>query len=173
MFICEFILLRRPSIFLVLFENSDTSSPSSSSPKTADQPIIDPGYLTNSVDEEVIARHLLRIESLAESAPLKKLLASPLMFRDPSAKFAGDLDAAKAWARANLGSMWHFAGTCAMLPRGDGGVLDHQLKVYGVDNLRVVDASAFPLISTANTQATVYALAERAADLIKETSGKA
>ena len=52
------------------------------------------------------------------------------------------------------------------------GVVDPRtLKVYGTSNLRVVDASAIPLISTANLQATVYAFAERAADLIKEDHG--
>ncbi|UDD65244.1 hypothetical protein AFCA_012435 [Aspergillus flavus] len=64
--------------------------------------------------------------------------------------------------------MWHFAGTCSMLPREKDGVVDSHLKVYGIEGLRVVDASAIPLISTANLQATVYAFAERAADLIKQ-----
>lgn len=49
--------------------------------------------------------------------------------------------------------------------------MDSTLKVHGVENVRVVDASAIPLISTANLQATVYAFAERAADLIKESWG--
>lgn len=51
------------------------------------------------------------------------------------------------------------------------GVVDSTLRVYGTQNLRIVDSSAIPLISTANLQSTVYAFAERAADLIKETWG--
>lgn len=54
-----------------------------------------------------------------------------------------------------------------MLPRERDGVVDSNLRVYGIEGLRVVDASAIPLVSTANLQATVYAFAERAADLIK------
>lgn len=111
---------------------------------------------------------MLRIKPLAESSPFKALLAQPLTFRDSAADFKGDLAAAKKYAQANLVSMWHFAGTCSMLPREKGGVVDGRLRVHGVKNLRVVDASAIPLISTANIQATVYALAEKAADLIKE-----
>lgn len=111
---------------------------------------------------------MLRIKPLAESAPFKTLLAQPLTFRDEAANFEEDLEAAKQYAQANLVSMWHFAGTCSMLPREKGGVVDDRLRVHGIKSLRVVDASAIPLISTANIQATVYALAERAADLIKE-----
>ncbi|RAL02804.1 GMC family oxidoreductase [Aspergillus ibericus CBS 121593] len=131
-------------------------------------PIIDPGYLSNPLDLEVMARHLLRIKKLAQSPQLGALLEQPLKFRDPEADFQGDLDAAKKYARDNLVSMWHFAGTCSMLPREKDGVVDSNLKVYGIEGLRVVDASAIPLVSTANLQATVYAFAERAADLIKQ-----
>lgn len=111
---------------------------------------------------------MLRIKPLAASTALRPLLAAPLTFRDPAADFGGDLEAAKLYARARLVSMWHFAGTCAMLPRARGGVLDARLRVYGVAGVRVVDASAIPLVGTANIQATVYAVAERAADLIKK-----
>ncbi|KAI2870225.1 CAZyme family AA3 [Aspergillus niger] len=131
-------------------------------------PIIDPGYLSNPLDLEVIARHLLGVKDLAESPQLGELLEQPLKFRDPAADFQGDLDAAKKYARDNLVSMWHFVGTCSMLPREKDGVVDSSLKVYGIEGLRVVDASAIPLVSTANLQATVYAFAERAADLIKQ-----
>ncbi|QKX53801.1 uncharacterized protein TRUGW13939_00881 [Talaromyces rugulosus] len=132
-----------------------------------DSPIIDPSYLSNPLDVEVIARHLLGVKNLAQSPYLGKLLEQPLKFRDPVADFQGDLDAAKKYARDNLISMWHYTGTCSMLPRESDGVVDSNLRVYGIEGLRIVDASAIPLISTANLQATVYAFAERAADLIK------
>jgi choline dehydrogenase-like flavoprotein len=61
----------------------------------------------------------------------------------------------------------HPVGTAAMMPRELGGVVDPQLRVYGIESLRVVDASIMPLIPTAHTQATMYAVAEKAADLIK------
>jgi choline dehydrogenase-like flavoprotein len=50
-----------------------------------------------------------------------------------------------------------------------GGVVDPQLQVYGVDGLRIVDSSAIPVQTRGNTQTTVYAVAERAADLIKDS----
>lgn len=130
------------------------------------QPTIDPNYLSHPIDVEIMAHHILQTKDIARLSPLNNLLSKPLTHRDPAADFT-DLDAAKAYARANAISMWHLGGTCAMLPREKAGVVDTSLKVYGVDNLRVVDASAIPLISTANLQATVYAFAEKAADIIK------
>ncbi|KAI0164394.1 GMC oxidoreductase [Hypoxylon sp. FL1284] len=138
----------------------------SSDPSAA--PAIDPKYLTNPVDMDVLANHMLQIETIARSSPLSKLLKQPLRRRDPASELT-DLDAAKRYLRASAISNWHMGGSCAMLPREKGGVVDTELKVYGLQNLRVVDSSALPILSTANIQATVYAFAERAADLIKET----
>lgn len=61
----------------------------------------------------------------------------------------------------------HTIGTCAMLPRELGGVVDPTLKVHGTANVRVVDASVIPHLVSGHTSAVVYALAEKAADLIK------
>lgn len=130
------------------------------------QPIIDPNYLSHPIDVEIMAHHILQTKKIAGLAPFNNLLQKPLTHRDPAADFT-DLEAAKAYARRNAISMWHLGGTCAMLPKEKAGVVDMSLKVYGVNNLRVVDASAIPLISTANLQATVYAFAEKAADIIK------
>jgi choline dehydrogenase-like flavoprotein len=73
--------------------------------------------------------------------------------------------------RADRGVFWpslaHPCGTCAMMPEGLGGCVDAELRVYGVDGLRVVDASVMPLIVGTALQATVYAVAEKAADVIR------
>lgn len=130
-------------------------------------PIIDPNYLSHPIDVEIMAHHILQTKKIAGLSPFNNLLEKPLAHRDPAADFT-DLEAAKAYARRNAISMWHLGGTCAMLPKDKAGVVDTSLKVYGVKNLRVVDASAIPLISTANLQATVYAFAEKAADIIKK-----
>jgi choline dehydrogenase-like flavoprotein len=61
----------------------------------------------------------------------------------------------------------HPCGTAGMAPRELGGVVDEQLRVYGVEGLRVVDASILPVNVGANLQATMYAVAEKAADIIK------
>jgi choline dehydrogenase len=67
--------------------------------------------------------------------------------------------------------VWHASGTCAMLPRERGGVVDEKLKVHGVQGLRVVDASVFPVIPDAHTMAPTYMVAEMAAAIIKDDYG--
>ncbi|KAI1267553.1 putative GMC oxidoreductase [Xylariaceae sp. FL1019] len=133
-------------------------------------PKVDPRYLSSQLDLEIFAENLLQIETIIRTAPLSNLVKQPVVHRDPASNLT-DLETAKNWIRKNGDSMWHYGGSCAMLAKEMNGVVDHRLKIYGVQNLRVVDASAIPVISTANLQATVYAFAERAADLIKEDSG--
>lgn len=55
----------------------------------------------------------------------------------------------------------HLIGTCSMLPKGLGGVVGSNLRVYGVERLRVVDASLMPLLPRAYTQQSTYAIAEK------------
>ncbi|KAI1311090.1 aryl-alcohol dehydrogenase [Xylaria venustula] len=133
-------------------------------------PVIDPKYLSHPADLEVFAHHMMYIQEIAASQPLTSLFKQPLQRRDPASNLA-DLEAAKKYIKRSAISIWHPCGTCAMLPREKGGVVDTQLKVYGIENLRVVDASVIPLIPNTNIQATVYAIAERAADLIKAEHG--
>ncbi|KAI0433772.1 oxidoreductase [Xylaria sp. FL1042] len=129
-------------------------------------PEIDPKYLSDPLDREVLARHVMYIGSIANSAPLSSVLKQPL---EPSLlAYIADVDAAKRYIEARAISMWHPAGTCSMLPEHIGGVVDPSLRVHGVGNLRVVDASVVPLLPPGNLQSTVYAIAERAADLILE-----
>ncbi|GAA2868704.1 choline dehydrogenase [Actinoplanes cyaneus] len=77
-------------------------------------------------------------------------------------------DDLRAFARAHTQSIFHPSGTCAI-----GPVLDPELRVHGVDGLRVVDASVMPLVPRGNTNAPTVAVAERAADLIRGRTGAA
>jgi choline dehydrogenase-like flavoprotein len=67
----------------------------------------------------------------------------------------------------------HPAGTAAMLPKELGGVVGTGLQVYGTKGLWVVDASVIPILPAGHTQATVYAIAEHAAELIKKHAARA
>ena len=72
------------------------------------------------------------------------------------------------WARSTLDSYHHAAGTCLMGPASDNmTVVDEQLRVHGIDNLRVADASIMPTVTHANTNVTCMMIGERVADFIK------
>jgi choline dehydrogenase-like flavoprotein len=64
-------------------------------------------------------------------------------------------------------SFAHPSGGCSMMPEELGGCVSDELLVYGIQGLSVVDASILPMIPAAHLQATMYAVAEKAADLIK------
>lgn len=65
-------------------------------------------------------------------------------------------------------SNFHPVGTASMLPRNRGGVVSPELKVYGTKNVRVVDASVLPFQLCGHLTSTLYAVAEKAADMIKK-----
>lgn len=72
------------------------------------------------------------------------------------------------WIRNSVSPNWHGSGTVAIGKRGTNeGVLNPDFTVKGVKNLRVVDGSVFPFLLSAHIQAGIYAVSERAADLIK------
>jgi choline dehydrogenase-like flavoprotein len=129
-------------------------------------PTIDPKYLSHPLDLEIFARHVRYLETIAETKPLASFL-KPNGRRNAPGAYVKDLDSAKEYARLASVTNYHCVGTCSMLPPDKGGVVSERLVVYGTKNLRVVDASIMPIIPQANTQSTVYAVAERAADLIK------
>jgi choline dehydrogenase len=82
----------------------------------------------------------------------------------------GDDAALRAYATASVSSYYHPVGTCRM-GTDDMAVVDPELRVHGISGLRVADASVMPSIVSANTYATVYAIAERAAELIRLPHG--
>lgn len=131
------------------------------------EPTIDPNYFSHPLDLEIYARHLQSLETIAETEPLASLIKKNGKRNHPRAYFK-DLDAAKEYVLSTVTTAHHWVGSCAMMPREDGGVVSERLLVYGTNNLRVVDASVMPLIPRGNTCSSVYAVAERAADMIKE-----
>lgn len=136
----------------------------------SDPPDIDPRYLSHPLDLEILARHVKYIPTIAATEPLASLIKDGGR-RLPDGIDLDSLDSAKEYCKRNIITNNHPCGTCAMLPLEQGGVTDSRLRVYWVEGLRVVDASIFPMIPRGNIQSSVYAVAERAADLIKEDWG--
>jgi choline dehydrogenase-like flavoprotein len=129
------------------------------SSSTFDAPAADAGFLRNPLDVQLLregvrfARRFVRAEGMAELAPMEIV---------PGANVTSDADV-DAWIRGVVSTLYHPAGTCKMGKREEGGVVDAQLKVYGVEGLRVVDASVIPMLPASHTMTTVFAVAEKAA----------
>jgi len=130
----------------------------------ANKPLIDPKFLGTSYDLEATKQAAIYTRKMSQTAPFTDVYVKEF---DPG--MATQTDAQwETYARDNVYTFYHPVGTCAMLPKKDGGVVDARLKVYGVKNLRVVDASVFPIIISAHIQTAVYAIAEKAAGFIAE-----
>ncbi|KAF4909515.1 Pyranose dehydrogenase [Colletotrichum viniferum] len=125
-------------------------------------PAIDPRYFSHPYDRQVLVESLRFNRKLLATAPIQALGATETL---PGTATESDADILN-FIKGVTSTEYHYVGTCAMLPKALGGVVDAELKVYGVDGLRVVDASIMPLLPSAHTQATVYAIAEKAADII-------
>ncbi|GAB1198538.1 hypothetical protein APSETT444_007861 [Aspergillus pseudonomiae] len=141
-----------------------------SSSNPSDYPIVDPRYLTHPADLEMLARHARFIDVIAASQPLASMLkpGGKRSLGSPDDLRKIPLDDVKEYVKCAGKSTFYLTSTCAMMPREKGGVVDSRLRVWGAKGLRIVDASVIPIIPRGNTQSTVYAIAERAADLIRE-----
>ena len=121
---------------------------------------IDSGFLTERADVDALIEAMDTIMDLAATTAYADLIDKPLM---PATRLSpADRE---AFVRENCATFNHACGTAAM-GTGPDAVVDAELRVFGVDGLRVADASVIPVIPTGNTQAAVIAIAERAADLI-------
>lgn len=136
-----------------------------------DQPIIEPNYFNNEIDAKVLGIGLRIVMNIMETKAMSKY--SPKLMESPMpgcehTKFLSD-EYLECISRNRSFALYHPVGTCRMGPKGQNSVVDHTLKVHGVNNLRVVDASIFPEQTSGNTNAPVIMIAEKAADLILNT----
>jgi choline dehydrogenase len=132
------------------------------SPDPEDRPLIDPNYLSDTRDIATFIRGYRITERIMAQPVLKPYLKKRFMPPPGVETKPAVIDYIREWAQ----SLYHPVGTCKM-GQGDAAVVDNQLAVYGVDNLRVVDASIMPVIVRGNTNAPAMMIAEKAAELIQ------
>ncbi|HUZ23138.1 MAG TPA: GMC family oxidoreductase N-terminal domain-containing protein [Streptosporangiaceae bacterium] len=136
------------------------------------KPAIDPAYLSDMGDLDPLLRAIELVREFAAAKPMSKICKSELAPGD-DVRTEGELI---EWIRREITTIYHPVGTCAM--GGDSklaaskltSVVDTDLRVRGVERLRIADASIMPTVPRGNTNAPTIAIAERAADLI---SGRA
>ena len=134
-----------------------------SSAKVADPLRIDPNYLSTEEDWRVMREALRLGIEFAEQPAFKRYNYR----EDTPGKHIRGGKALDAFIREDAASAYHPCGTCKMGHDKDPmAVVDPQLRVYGVEQLRVIDASVFPTIPSANINAATIMLAEKAADIV-------
>ncbi|QTD95982.1 GMC family oxidoreductase [Streptomyces cyanogenus] len=127
-------------------------------------PLIDPAYLTDAADMDVLAEGVRIARDIAATDPLARLTTG----RAPLGARATRRET-EEFVRANAQTQFHPVGTCRIGLDGDSdAVVDPRLRVRGTSGLRVADASVIPTMITGNIHAAVAAVAERAARFIQD-----
>jgi choline dehydrogenase len=128
------------------------------------RPAIDPGYLTDGGgDARALVAGLKMAREFVTAKPMAAICRSELA---PGVHVRSDAELL-GYVQSSVVTLYHPVGTCAMGGEARwGSVLDPELRVRGIDRLRVVDASVMPTVPRGNTNAPTIAIAERAADLI-------
>lgn len=130
------------------------------------EPVVFYNVLSNPFDRTLLFRSLQFARDLQATSPVATLVPVELW---PGANATTE----EAVIDAMLNAGWlkpsfaHPSCSCPMLPQDLGGVVSPDLLVYGIRNLSIIDASILPLVPGAHIQATMYAVAEKASDIIK------
>ncbi|OCL09667.1 GMC oxidoreductase [Glonium stellatum] len=129
---------------------------------TSVAPVINPNFLTHPADAEVAVAAFKRARQVWQNI---NITVGPEYLPGPSVQTDAEI---LQFIRTSLVQVWHASSTCAMGQANDTmAVVDSTAKVFGVSNLRVVDASIFPILSPGHPQSNCYMIAEKIADDIK------
>jgi choline dehydrogenase-like flavoprotein len=127
----------------------------------ADEPLVDPNYLSDSFDHAMALRSVRIIREVLSQRAIAGLIETERL-PGPDAKSDDEI---MAYVRQYACCDYHPVGTCKM-GIDERSVVDPELRVYGVEGLRVIDSSIMPVLVSGNTNAPVMMIAEKAADMI-------
>ena len=136
-----------------------------------DYPIINPNYFSDPYDIGISIKAIRKAIQLTETEALRKYNAQLLNIPMPGCEsYTFNSDAYwECFTRHATYTIYHHTGTCKMGPPTDpSAVVDPRLKVYGIEGLRVIDASIMPNVPAGHTNGPTIMVAEKGADLIKE-----
>ncbi|ORY61805.1 uncharacterized protein BCR38DRAFT_347929 [Pseudomassariella vexata] len=133
-----------------------------------DQPAIDAAYFGHELDTtlQVLATRQARDVYAAE--PLASMVSGEITPGLERVALEADDAAWTEWVKSEFTSVWHPVATLSRMAEQDGGVVDESFRVYGVQNVRVVDASVLPVQLSAHLSSSLYGIALKAAGIIRE-----
>ena len=145
----------------------------------ADKPVIDPKYyegLGGEIDFKMMVASQAYADNICSTPPLSDIIVQRVYppLPPPSSHPTDDSETEdfSSWVRDSTITDWHPVGTCAMgggeKGKEDGYVVDSRLRAYGTKGLRVCDASVMPVQISAHLQASVYAVGEKGAEIVRE-----
>ncbi|KXN82933.1 Glucose oxidase [Leucoagaricus sp. SymC.cos] len=123
------------------------------------QPAMDPHYLEQEIDVQILREVMKFGRKVGNTAPLKDYLDESPIELSPGPDVSTD-DEFNDYLRCNANETFHTIGSASMLPREKGGVVDTKLKVYGTKNLRIADLSIVPLHFCSHSQSVAYGIGE-------------
>ncbi|XP_077995636.1 alcohol dehydrogenase [acceptor]-like isoform X2 [Glandiceps talaboti] len=133
-----------------------------------ESPLIDPRYLEDTDDIQAMTRGMRFVQQLTNTETFKKYQITPAYFKFKNCPH--EIDSDEYWEhviRHLTVTVWHYVGTCKMGAKDDPtAVVNPSLRVRGLDNIRVVDASVMPHLTSGNTNAPTIMIGEKGADLI-------
>jgi choline dehydrogenase len=138
------------------------------SARPGDPPAINPRYLTEETDRRAVVGGLRFVRRLFAAPALARFVGAE---RLPGAAVQSD-DELLDYARRNGNTVYHATCTCMMGPQPNC-VVDDELRVHGLEGLRVIDASVMPAVTSTNTNAPTIMIAEKGADLIRSEARQA
>ncbi|AEE54227.1 GMC family oxidoreductase [Haliscomenobacter hydrossis] len=124
-------------------------------------PLVQPNFLSEEQDLKILVEGIKLALEIMEQNPLSAITKSKVV----PPQYGSSDDAIAEHVKRRLETVYHPVGTCKM-GQDEMAVVDDQLRVHGIEGLRVVDASIMPTIVSGNTNAPVYMIAEKAADII-------
>ncbi|KAK7931817.1 GMC oxidoreductase-like protein [Apiospora marii] len=153
------------TLLATLVAPSSLGNVSIASARMRDRPLINPNWMTTQRDIDLVVAGFKRLRDIFEAPSMANLTIGPEFY--PGSAVRTD-DEIHRQIQESFNTMFHVSSTCRMGKESDAyAVVDNHARVYGVKNLRVVDASAFPFLPPGLPQATVYMLGEKIADSIK------
>lgn len=131
------------------------------------QPVIEPAYFQHPLDLRLQTHATIQARQVYGLEPLKKLVTreiEPGLQRIPA---DASYEQWEDYVKDTFTSVWHPIATLAMMKEELGGVVDSKLRIYGIENVRVIDASVLPVQLSAHLSSSLYGIVEKVVEDIR------